>query len=251
MEAGMWKKIGIGVVVLLIIIAGVGYYLFSNLDSYIKEAIEKYGSQATQASVTLDSVIVSITTGEGGLVGLSVGNPKGFATPHAITVGAITLKIDTSTVTGSGPIVIKEIDIDKPQVTYEIGNTGGSNLDAIQKNTEAFAGSSGGNSAPTAGGGQERKLIINDLYVRDGQIGVSATVLQGKAVNAPLPTIHLTDIGKNSNGATAAQVANQVLGAITSEAAKVGSSALTSSLTSGVTGAGSNATGELKGLLGH
>jgi hypothetical protein len=247
----MLKKIGIGVVVLLIIIAGVGYYLFSNLDSYIKAAIEKYGSQATQASVTLDSVVVSLTTGEGGMVGLNVGNPKGFATPHAITVGAITLKLDTSTVTGSGPIVIKEIDIDKPQVTYEIGNTGGSNLDAIQKNTEAFAGSSGGNSAPTAGGGQERKLIINDLYVRDGQIGVSATVLQGKAVNAPLPTIHLTDIGKNSNGATAAQVANQVLGAITSEAAKVGSSALTSSLTSGVTGAGSNATGELKGLLGH
>jgi hypothetical protein len=247
----MLKKIGIGVVVLLIIIAGVGYYLFSNLDSYIKAAIEKYGSQATQASVTLDSVVVSLTSGEGGLVGLSVGNPKGFATPHAITVGAITLKIDTSTVTGSGPIVIKEIDVDKPQVTYEIGNSGGSNLDAIQKNTEAFAGSSGSSSAPTTGGGQERKLIINDLYVRDGQIGVSATVLQGKAVNAPLPTIHLTDIGKASNGATAAQVANQVLGAITSEAAKVGSSALTSSLTSGVTGAGSNATGALKGLFGH
>jgi hypothetical protein len=242
----MLKKIGIGVVVLLIIIAGVGYYLFSNLDSYIKAAIEKYGSQATQASVTLDSVVVSLTSGEGGLVGLSVGNPKGFATPHAITVGAITLKIDTSTVTGSGPIVIKEIDVDKPQVTYEIGNSGGSNLDAIQKNTEAFAGSSGSSSAPTTGGGQERKLIINDLYVRDGQIGVSATVLQGKAVNAPLPTIHLTDIGKASNGATAAQVANQVLGAT-----KVGSSALTSSLTSGVTGAGSNATGALKGLFGH
>jgi hypothetical protein len=249
----MLKKIGIGVVVLLIIVAGVGYYLFSNLDSYIKAAIEKYGSQATQASVTLDSVVVSLTTGEGGMVGLDVGNPKGFATPHAITVGAITLKLDTSTVTGSGPIVIKEIDIDKPQVTYEIGNTGGSNLEAIQKNTEAFAG--GGSNAPTAGGGQERKLIINDLYVRDGQIDVSATVLQGKEVNAPLPTIHLTDIGKNSNGATAAQVANQVLGAITSEAAKVGSSALTSSLTSSLTGAGSGAssgaTGALKGLLGH
>jgi len=248
MEAGMWKKIGIGVVVLLIIIAGVGYYLFSNLDSYIKAAIEKYGSQATQASVTLDSVIVSITTGEGGLVGLSVGNPKGFATPHAITVGAITLKIDTSTVTGSGPIVIKEIDIDKPQVTYEVGNTGGSNLDAIQKNTQAYAG--GSNNAPTSGGGQERKLIINDLYVRDGQIGVSATALQGKALNAPLPTIHLTNIGKNSNGATAAEVANDVLGAITSEAAKVGSNQLMQSLGSSVTGVTGGATGGLKGLFG-
>src|SRR5208282_5195100 len=228
------------------IIAGVGYYLFSNLDSYIKAAIEKYGSQATQASVTLDKVVISISTGEGGLLGLSVGNPKGFATPHAITVGEITLKIDTGT--GSGPIVIKEIDINKPQVTYEVGNSGGSNLDAIQKNTQAYAG--GGSNAPTSGGGQERKLIINDLYVRDGQIGVSATALQGKALNAPLPTIHLTNIGKSSNGATAGEVANDVLGAIISEAAKTGSNQLMQSLGSSVTGGGQGATGALKGLFG-
>ncbi len=244
----MLKKIGIGVVVLLIVIAGGFYYLYSNLDAYIKAAIEKYGSEATQASVTLDKVTISITSGEGGLTGLVVGNPKGFATPRAITVGSIVLKLDTSTVTGSGPIVIKEIDIDKPQVTYEVGNSGTSNLSTIQNNAQAYAGGGGGST--TASGGQQRKLIINDLYVRDGQIGISATVLQGKTLNAPLPTIHLTNIGKSSNGATAGQVASDILGAITSEAAKVGSSQLAQSITSSVTGAGQGATGAIKGLFG-
>jgi uncharacterized membrane protein len=80
----MLKKIAIGIVVLLVIIAGAVYFLLSNLDSIVKAAIEKYGTAATQATVKLDSVKISLTSGEGRLNGLSVGNPKGFATPQAL-----------------------------------------------------------------------------------------------------------------------------------------------------------------------
>ena len=148
-------------------------------------------------------------------MGLTVGNPKGFATPLAITVRTITLKIDTSTVAGSGPIVIKEIHIDKPQVTYEVGNTGLISMPSGKIPRLMSAG----HNAPTSSGGQERKLIINDLYVRDGQIGVSATALQDKALDAPLPTIHLTNIGKSTT-ALRPRMANDVLGAIISQAAR-------------------------------
>jgi hypothetical protein len=252
----MWKKIAIGGVVLLVIVAGVGYYLFSNLDTYIKEAIEKYGSEATQASVTLSTVTLAISSGEGGITNFIVGNPKGFSTPNAIAVGSVTIKVDTSTVTGNGPIVIKEIDIDKPQVTYEVNDSGGNNLETIQKNAESYAGSGGGST--TASGGQQRKLIIDDLYVRDGQIGVAATALKGKNLSAPLPAIHLTNVGKSSGGATAGQVASQILGAITSEAAKTASSQLMQSLGSSLSGMGQGgpntggATGSaVKSLFGH
>ena len=44
----MWKKIAAGIVILLILAAGIGYYLLTNLDGFIKSAIEKYGSAATQ-----------------------------------------------------------------------------------------------------------------------------------------------------------------------------------------------------------
>jgi hypothetical protein len=227
----MLKKIAIGVVVLLVIIAGGAYYLFSNLDSIIKAAIEKYGTAATQAEVKLDSVKLSISSGEGALDGLTVGNPKGFTTPRALSLGSVAVKLDTSSVTGSGPIVIKEIDIEKPQVTYEVAANGDSNLQTIEKNAMAYGGASGGGGGNTnagggGGGGQERKLVITDLYIRDGEIGMSHALLKGKTLTAPLPTIHLSNIGKDKGGATPGQVAEQVLSAITASASKVASADL-------------------------
>lgn len=230
----MLKKIAIGVVVLLVLIAGGVYYLFSNLDSIIKAAIEKYGTQATQADVKLDSVKLSIASGEGALNGLTVGNPKGFSTPRALSLGSIAVKLDTSSVSGTGPIVIKEIDIEKPQVTYEVTNNGDSNLQAIEKNAMAYGGGSGGGSSgaggSSSGGGQERKLVINDLYIRDGDISVSQALLQGKTLNAALPAIHLTNIGKDKGGATPGQVAEQVLSSITAAASKVANGELAKQL---------------------
>jgi hypothetical protein len=254
----MLKKIAIGVVVLLLVIAGGVYFLFSNLDSIIKAAIEKYGTAATQAEVKLDSVKISITSGEGALTGLTVGNPKGFTTPQALSLGLISVKLDTGSVTGSGPITIREIVIERPQVTYEVTNTGDSNLQTIQKNTMAYSGASGGgggssSTSGSGGGGQERKLIITDLYVRDGQIGISSTLLKGKALSSPLPTIHLTNIGKDSGGASPAQVAQQVLGSITASASKVASADLSKELGTLKDAVGSGAGGvtdQVKGLLG-
>jgi len=263
----MWKKIGIGVVVLILIVAGAAWYLLSNLDSIVKAAIEKYGSAATQASVTVDSVKITLTSGEGTLSGVTVGNPKGYNTPSAMKFGSVTVKLDTSSVTGNGPIIIKEIDIDQPQVTYEAGGSGGSNLQTIQSNAQAYAKSMSGGGSPggqapaqpasSSGGSPERKVIISDLYVRGGQVGVSATVLQGKSLNVPLPEIHLTNIGKSGGGATPAQVADQVLGAISDAAAKAGSSALAEQVKSAVSGAMQKGTsgaqdlgGQIKGLFG-
>ena len=60
--------------------------------------------------------------------------------------------------------------------------------------------------------------------MRDGKIGVGADFLQGKAMNADLSTIHLKDIGKESNSATAAEVADQLMSEISKIATKVVSS---------------------------
>ncbi len=251
----MVKKIAIAVVILLVIIAGAAYFLLSNLDTIVKAAIEKYGTAATQATVKLDSVKISLTSGEGTLSGLSVGNPKGFATPQALYLGSINLKLDTSTVTGSGPIVIPEVTIEKPQVTYEVAADGGSNLQTIEKNAMAYAGGNGGASGggTTSGSAPGRKLIINDLYVRDGQIAISHALLRGKMPSASLPTIHLTNIGKDKGGASPAQIAQQVLGSITASASKVANIDLgkqLGTLKDAVGGGAGSVTDQMKGLLG-
>lgn len=238
----MLKKILIGVAVLLVIVAGGAYYLYSNLGGLIKTAIEDYGSQATQTQVKVSDVKLSLTSGEGGISGISISNPKGYSAANAFALGLVSLKVDTGTVT-QNPVVIKEIVIDKPQIAYEMGMDGGSNLQTIQKNVNAYAAKmSGGGGAPAqkpAAGSKEpeRKLIIENLYVRNGQIAASHAALKGQQMSTGLPTIHLTNIGKAKGGATPAEIANQVIGAISQQAAKAGAAELTKSL-------------DLKGALG-
>jgi hypothetical protein len=212
------KKILIGLAVIVVIVLGGLFYLWSNLGSLIKTAVEEAGSRVTQVKVTLKEADTgNLTSGAMALRGLVVGNPSGFKTDSAFQLGEISVKVDPSTVT-SDTIVVKEVVIGAPQVTYEFGS-GGSNIGTIQKNVEKLTGgggsSSGGSSSDSSGG---KKVVIENLYVRDGKVEVSADFLQGKKTGTSLPTIHLKDIGKSKGGASPAEVAEQVIAAISKSA---------------------------------
>ena len=58
-----------------VIAAGAVFFVFSSLDSLIKEAVETYGSEIIQAEVKLDGVELDPGSGRGALKGLMVGNP--------------------------------------------------------------------------------------------------------------------------------------------------------------------------------
>ena len=78
--------IGGVIVVVLLIAAGVGtWYLLSNLDSIVKAAVEKVGSDVTGTEVTLDNVEISLTSGKGSLLGFRMTNPSGFEADEAFT----------------------------------------------------------------------------------------------------------------------------------------------------------------------
>ncbi len=222
--------IGGGIVVVLILVIGVGgYFLLSNLGSIVVAAVERYGSEVTQTQVSLADAEVDITSGKGALSGLKVGNPSGFQTDSAISLGEIAVKLDTGSVTEK-TIVVTEIAVTQPEVTYEVGATG-SNIDAIRQNVEAFAAAQGGGGGtsggdqPAADGsadeGAERKLVIDDLYIRGGTVKVSATFLEGETLSAVLPEIHLTDIGRDTGGATPQQVVERIVAALGDETGKV------------------------------
>lgn len=263
----MFKKIAIGVGALLVVVAVGLYFLLSNLDGLIKTALEKYGSEATQSQVTVGGVGLSLTDGRGSISALTVGNPKGFVTPSAFSFGEVRVAIDPATVT-KDTVVVREVVIDAPQVTYEVGPAG-TNLQTIQKNVAAYAakkgGGSGGQPAQASSGGQEKKLIIENLYVRNGRVGVSHAALQGQALNADLPAIHLRDIGKSRGGATPAEIADQVIGAIGQSASRVAAADLNKTLeslkgslggalgggASGTAGGASGATDQLRNILGR
>jgi hypothetical protein len=252
------KKILIGVAVLVVIIGAGVFYLWSNMDGLIKTAIEKYGTQATQTQVKVDKVKVSPTSGEGAITGLSIANPKGYSAANAFMLGTVSVKVDTSTITKS-PIVIREILIDRPQVTYEMG-PGGSNLQTIQANATKSGSSAAAQQKPAATGDKksEVKLIIENLYVRNGDVAASHAALQGQRVDVKLPEIHMANIGKAKGGATPEEVASEVIAAISQQAAKAAAGDLNKTLDSlkgqlgGTTGtSGSKVGDQLRGVLGR
>jgi hypothetical protein len=241
----MMKKIVIGFVAMIMLAAGAGYYfLYLNLDSIVKAAIEKYGTEAAHSEVKLDGVKLSIPAGEAAIKGLTLANPNGFSPEKALSFGIISVKLDTASVTGSGPIIIREITIDSSQVKFEANNSGDSNLQVIERNTTSNSVAAPSAAASSSGKHEPgRKVIINDLYIRNAQIEISHPLLKGKPLNAPLPTIHLTNIGKDNNGASPSQVADLVLKSITSDASKIAISDLAKNL-----GSLKNVAGALKNV---
>ena len=201
------KKLLIGLVVLLLIIAGAVLYVGSSLDGIVKAAIETYGSQVTKTQVSVAGVKIKLRDGAGSISGLNVGNPKGFADANIFKLGSISTKIDTSTVT-KNPVVIDELIISAPEVFYEIDKTGASNLDALKRNlASSSSASSSAQAEKEPAGGDGVKLIIRKLVVEGGKANMRIAALANQQQSVALPRIELTDVGKKSGGATALEVA--------------------------------------------
>ncbi len=88
-----WKKIIIAIAVLLLVLAGVLFFVFRNLDSIVKSAIEKYGSEITKTAVRVSSVKIKLSSGKGAIKGLTVSNPKGFSSSNIFSLGKISTKV--------------------------------------------------------------------------------------------------------------------------------------------------------------
>jgi uncharacterized protein involved in outer membrane biogenesis len=231
-------------VVVLVGIAGGAYWLYSSLDSLVASAIRQYGPEITGVSVKLTSVKIKPADGIATLNGLVIGTPKDFKASHALALGEISMALDINSLT-KDVIIIKEIQIIKPDVSYEY-TSHGTNLDVIQRNIDNYLSKTLGGKTEPKEKGPGKKMIIDHLYVKEGKINFSADMLKGKDVPVPLPNLHLTDIGKKSNGATAAEVTKQILGAITQSATRAVSSINVGSL---VEGAKESVGGKIKGLF--
>lgn len=246
------KVLSLSAIALALIIAGGLWWLSHSLGPLVATTIRTVGPEITGVAVRIGGVEIEPFTGTAALRGLVVGNPKEFKADHALSLGEFSMRLKLRSLL-SDVIVIKQIVIAKPEVTYEIG-ADGSNLAAIQRNVDRYVGRSGAGDQtakePTArsdhGG---KKLVIQDLVIKDATAHVSSAFLQGKMLSVPLPDLHLEDIGQKSNGATAGEAIKHVFGAITkSVTVAVAARNLSGATESLRQGAGSVG-GFIKGLL--
>ncbi len=206
----MKKILAAGGIVAVLLVVAVAL-LWSNINTIIERGIETIGPKILQAEVTVNKVNIEVTEGSGTINGLTIGNPKGFKTDYAFKLGSIAVALDPASLT-TDTVRIKSVVIQAPDIIYE-GLTGKSNLEQLQANALAFVGGGAQKTGATDSAGSGKKVRIDYLKIENGNIGVSAALLQGKKLTVPLPTIELRDIGKNKD-TTMADALGQVLGAI-------------------------------------
>lgn len=188
-------------------------------SSIITTAIEKVGSEAVGAPVKVASVDISFLTGEGHIKNLTVANPQGYSENNAFELGEVYLKLDPQSIF-TPKVHIEEVRVSAPKIRYE-GDLKGSNFKQIQKNVESFAGSSDkavGSSTQaeqhqeTADHTEGKKLQLDLFVMEKAEVDVAMNIAgQSQNAGVNLPKIEVKNIGKEGEGASAAEVVNKVI----------------------------------------
>lgn len=199
------KKLIPIVLILAAVVGGALFWLSGNIDGLVKDAIENYGSAMAKAKVRVGAVKIEPADGRGSISNLSIANPAGFKTAHALKAARIEVEIDLASL-AKDVIVIRRIAVVAPDVIYEKGESM-TNFDAIQKNIAAYLG-------PSEGKKDGPKLIVEELTIRNAKAEASAAFMGGKTVSVPLPDITMKQVGRAKGGITPGELGQEVAGAL-------------------------------------
>jgi hypothetical protein len=214
-------SVGIGLLMLIIVVVViVGLFL----GKIAQRGIETVGPKIVQVPIKVDAVNLSLLTGSAAVKGLVVGNPEGYNTPQAISIGFAAVGVNPLSIF-SDKIVVRSIKLESPDITFE-GGLGANNLSKIMDNVNAVAQSGGPTTANASSGAASKpakKLEVDDFLITGAKVHGTLILFSGKEVtlpSLPLPDIHLTGLGNGPDGITATDLTRRVLDAITSATIK-------------------------------
>ena len=208
-----WPRVLVGIVVFLAVLLLVLQYA---LGPIVKTTAEQVGPKILGTRVDVTNAHMRILSGLVKLDGVVVGPPEGFDA-NVFEMQNFRVDLDTASLLGGAddPIVVRDITIEGPFVTYE--------LKGIRDNLHKLLSNLGADDeeekpekkedkeAEKKGG---RKVVIEHFLFKDAKVRVA--VAGGKGAVVPLPDIELKDIGKSSGGATALDATGQIRRQITS-----------------------------------
>ena len=210
-------------VVALLVVMGVGVIIMS-INSIARKGIETAGTYAMGVPTTLDSASVGLFSGKFGLSGLNIANPAGYRGNQFFALGHGDLAISASSLR-SDTIEVPLLALSDISLSLEKQGDK-ANYQVIMDN---LAKLSKGDAPPkpAAEGGAEKKLIINDLIIKNIKVraellggGNALTDLVAKAAVADvtIPEIRLQNVGKTGSGVGGSGVTVSQLSGIVMEA---------------------------------
>lgn len=235
-------------VVVVLLVAGV-LIVGTHLGAIVKAGLETAGPKITQTTLKVDSVNLSLLGGSAGVNGLVLGNPEGFTTPQAISIGKAAVSLTPASIL-SDKIIIHSVEIRDAEITFEGSLLGANNLSKLMDNVNAATASAAGTNAPaatTSSAGEKKpgkKLEVDDLLIAGAKVHASVSGIPGmktQELDVTIPDIHFTDLGKGTNVITAAELTQKILGEIKADTGKA--------LATAVTGLGKNISAAAKNAV--
>ena len=172
---------GIGAIVLVVAAVIVGAMF---LDGIVKKGVETVGPQIVKVPITLNEVHIGLLTGSAKVQGLVIGNPAGYQTPYAISVGLAEVGVNPASVL-SDKIVIRSVHVKSPEISFEGNPLGKNNLGDIMETVNAMAKSGGPpatNTTAKAGTKPAQKIEVDDFLISGAKVHVSLTGMGGKEI---------------------------------------------------------------------
>ena len=208
-------KVLLSILGALVALAVIGFFVVAfSLGSIVKTGVNKKGPALTQSKVELGGAQISPFSGKGTLSNLVVGNPAGWQSPNAFSLGSVSIDVEPRSLM-SDHVVINSIVIDRPEITYETRVTS-SNLQDLLKNIQQAAGSG---QTSTTKDGKPIKVVLKHFQLQNAKI----TAIAGEATaNIDMPTLVLDDLGTREGGLTPEQLSVAIVKAVTAQAAQAG-----------------------------
>ena len=189
-------------IIIAVIAVGVGvssWLLMNNMDRLAKEAFEKGAMELLGTPVSLEEVSIALLQGKARFKGLKISNPEGYSNVPALSLGLIEVDIDLSSV-NEPVLVIENILIRDPRVSYEISQDGVANIDVLQQSIEDAVPSSGSDTG---------LMIIDRLDFKGGTITATTAQKPGQQLVFDFPVLFMSDLGE-PNGLPPEQIGAEI-----------------------------------------
>ena len=194
--------------ILFIALATFTFFLPFGLGLVIKHGASSAGQRFLGSNVQVNKASVSPLVGIADLSGIVVGPPQGFKA-NVFEMNNFRITVDMKSLL-SDTIIIKEIAIINPTVSYELSGIK-SNISAITDKLSGDEKKAEKNTDEAPG----TKVIIEEFIFTGARIRIATTSTGGKGVVIPMGTIRLTDIGKKSGGITSIEAVALAMKAVT------------------------------------
>lgn len=191
--------------VAIIVIFAIGALVVSfSIDGIVKSNLESTTSEMLDTSVEVNDVGISILDGSGTIDGFIIHNPQGFSDNPALKLQRISMEMNLRSLL-SDTVVIKNVEIQKPEVFFE-QKTSGSNLDALSEKLDDTSSS-------------DINMVVEYFLMEEGLVTLSTDIGGEKSMSGKFDRFELTDIGRTGNN-TMDQVLQQILEPVLKRAAR-------------------------------